>query len=289
MGIQFRKSIQILPGVKLNISKSGLSVSAGVSGLHASINTKGQVRGTASIPGTGLRYTKTTKVSNLIPGAKEVKSEKKEKTEKIEKTEAPKKIETKTDKPAKESALKKPETNDVSEKKRLAQAIIDIYAIGDRNLDWVSIKNSSKNLGYENWDYLKDRAGKVLDGDLDTYLEIVNDINPFAELIELGSSFECSTDNPMKLEVLCKVNSELVLGQYKDDKELLEDYIAGTAIKGARDVFAILPVWQVEFTCTEEGKTVLNANFSRDSFEALNFAKIDASDTIRKLGGIISV
>jgi len=278
MGIQFRKSVQILPGVKLNISKSGLSVSAGVSGLHASINTKGQIRGTAGIPGTGLRYTKTAKISNLIPGSKDTKSDKNEKTEKIEKKENPKKIEAKAEKPAKDSG----------EKKQLAQTIIDIYAIGDKNLDWVSIKNSSKNLGYENWDYLKDRAAKVLDGDLDTYLEIVNDINPFAELIELGSSFECSTDNPMKLEVLCSVNSEAVLGQYKGDKELFEDYIAGTAIKGARDIFAILPVWQVEFTCAEAGKTVLNANFLRDSFEALNFAKIDASDTVRKLGGIIS-
>ncbi|MDO5441330.1 MAG: DUF4236 domain-containing protein, partial [Bacillota bacterium] len=68
MGLSFRKSITILPGVKVNLSKSGVSLSAGIGGLHGSINTKGQVRGTASIPGTGVRYTKTKKLTDLIPG-----------------------------------------------------------------------------------------------------------------------------------------------------------------------------------------------------------------------------
>ena len=55
------------------------------------------------------------------------------------------------------------------------------------------------------------------------------------------------------------------------------------------DIFALLPVWQVEVTCQEADRTVLNIKFTRDSFELLNFEKIDASDTIRKLGGIIGL
>ena len=76
MGLSFRKSVTILPGVKVNLSKSGVSLSTGVKGLHASINTKGQVRGTASLPGTGIRYTKTTKVSKLLGKEEEKKSSK---------------------------------------------------------------------------------------------------------------------------------------------------------------------------------------------------------------------
>ena len=287
MGFSFRKSIQILPGVKLNISKSGLGVSTGVKGLHASINTKGQIRGTASIPGTGVRYTKSVNVGKLIAGAKEKKGDKEEaQAENTPKPKTGKKPAAGAAEPVAENPGGK---LDSGEGKQLGQSIVDIYAIADRTIDWVSVKNSPNNLGYENWDYLKNRAGKVLDGDLDTYLEIVNDINPFAELIELGSSFECAVENPMKMEVLCRVNSGAVLGEYKDDRELLEDYIAGTAIKSARDLFAILPVWQVEITCTEADATVLHAVFSRDSFAALNFDKIDASDTVKKLGGIIAV
>ncbi len=305
MGLSFRKSVQILPGVKLNISKSGIGVSVGVTGLHASINSKGQIRGTASIPGTGVRYTKSTKLSNLIPGMKE-KEEAKKAAEKQAKAEAAaaKKAEAKAAKDAEAKAAKektageKPagEAEQIEapkkqkpKKNELAQAIIDIYAIADKNIDWVSIKNASMNLGYENWEYLKERAPKVLDGDIDTYLELINDLNPFAELMELGSSFECGTDSPMKMAVECTVNAEKVLGESKDDKDLLEDYVAGIAIKSARDLFAILPLWQIEITCVDGEKTVLNAKFVRDSFEALNFEKIDASDTVRKLGGIIAV
>ena len=285
MGLSFRKSITILPGVKVNVSKSGLSLSAGIGGLHGSINTKGQVRGTASLPGTGVRYTKTKNIKDLLPGAEEKKkaaaAEKKAKAAEAKKAKEEAK-ETKIETP-KEEAPKKPKKGDVS------KAIMGIYAVSDKAIEWIAIKNSTSNLGYENWDYLKERADKVLGGDIDTYLEIINDVNPFSELIELGSEFECGTDNPMKMFVECKINADTVLEEYKSDKEVFEDYVAGVALKAARDIFALLPLWQVEVTCLEGEQTVLNVKFTRDNFESLNFDKLDASDTIKKLGGIIAV
>ena len=59
MGLRFRKSITIFPGVKLNISKSGLSVSVGKKGVHASAGTSGRKSVSVGLPGTGLSYTKT--------------------------------------------------------------------------------------------------------------------------------------------------------------------------------------------------------------------------------------
>jgi len=53
MGWGFRKSIKIAPGVRINLSKKGVSASLGTKGL--TYNTRGRV--TASIPGTGIRYT----------------------------------------------------------------------------------------------------------------------------------------------------------------------------------------------------------------------------------------
>ncbi|EDZ98864.1 hypothetical protein BH160DRAFT_5829 [Burkholderia sp. H160] len=55
MGWGFRKSIKIAPGVRVNLSKSGVSTSIGGRGF--TYNTRG--RTTVSIPGTGIRYTKT--------------------------------------------------------------------------------------------------------------------------------------------------------------------------------------------------------------------------------------
>jgi len=59
MGLRFKKSVKLGKGFKLNVSKSGLSVSAGVKGARISANSKGRVTGTVGLPGTGLSYSST--------------------------------------------------------------------------------------------------------------------------------------------------------------------------------------------------------------------------------------
>lgn len=56
MGFRFRKSIKIAPGVRINISKKGLSsLSVGRPGATVNINRKG-TRTTVGIPGSGLSH-----------------------------------------------------------------------------------------------------------------------------------------------------------------------------------------------------------------------------------------
>ncbi|EJR51787.1 hypothetical protein IIO_06197 [Bacillus cereus VD115] len=57
MGFKFRKSIKVAPGVKINLSRSGVGVSAGVKGARVSTGPSG-TRITTSVPGTGLSYEK---------------------------------------------------------------------------------------------------------------------------------------------------------------------------------------------------------------------------------------
>src|SRR6266571_3845550 len=60
MGFRFRRRIKLLPGIRLNISKSGLSTSVGEPG--ATINLRGDnVRTTVGVPGSGLSYTSSTR------------------------------------------------------------------------------------------------------------------------------------------------------------------------------------------------------------------------------------
>ena len=59
MPFRFRKSIKILPGVYLNVSKSGIGASVGVRGARYSIHSSGRRTASVGIPGTGLSYTKT--------------------------------------------------------------------------------------------------------------------------------------------------------------------------------------------------------------------------------------
>lgn len=55
MGFRFSRRIGILPGVKLNFSGSGVSLSAGVRGAHVNFGSRGTYA-SVGIPGTGLSY-----------------------------------------------------------------------------------------------------------------------------------------------------------------------------------------------------------------------------------------
>ena len=55
MGFRFRKRLKLIPGVWINLSKKGGSLSVGGRGLTTNINRQG-VRETISAPGTGVSY-----------------------------------------------------------------------------------------------------------------------------------------------------------------------------------------------------------------------------------------
>ena len=57
MGLRFRKSFKVAPGVKVNVGKKSTGVSIGGKGAHISTNTSGRKATTVGIPGTGLSYT----------------------------------------------------------------------------------------------------------------------------------------------------------------------------------------------------------------------------------------
>lgn len=62
MGFRFRKSVKIAPGVRLNIGKKSVGISAGVKGARMSVNSSGRKTTTVGLPGTGLSYSKTEKI-----------------------------------------------------------------------------------------------------------------------------------------------------------------------------------------------------------------------------------
>ena len=60
MGLRFRRSWSVFPGVRLNLGLKSGSVSFGARGLHYTVGTTGS-RITAGIPGTGLFWTQKLK------------------------------------------------------------------------------------------------------------------------------------------------------------------------------------------------------------------------------------
>lgn len=59
MGLRFRKSVKIAPGVRLNFNKKSTSVSVGGKGARYTVSSTGRRTSSVGIPGTGLSYVET--------------------------------------------------------------------------------------------------------------------------------------------------------------------------------------------------------------------------------------
>jgi len=63
MAFRLFRRIKIAPGITLNLSKSGLSASAGVRGARVTLGPRG-VRRTVGVPGTGISYTDSSSTNS---------------------------------------------------------------------------------------------------------------------------------------------------------------------------------------------------------------------------------
>jgi tetratricopeptide (TPR) repeat protein len=61
MGFRVQKSFRIAKGVRLNLSKTGIGLSVGVPGARYSVHSSGRRTTSLGVPGSGVRYQKTTR------------------------------------------------------------------------------------------------------------------------------------------------------------------------------------------------------------------------------------
>ena len=288
MGLRFRKSISLLPGVRLNLSKSGVGVSAGVPGLRGSINTSGRVTGTVGIPGTGVSYVKTKTIGKKSKDSKSKDSKKSSTTK-----DSGKKALTKES----SASDKNSERKELSSGRQHRSVQIDantlksIHNASDEKIDWkkISESESAESMGCNEdaWEYLRDAAPGVLKGDIDTYLQVISDVNPLDDLLNFGSDFQFGTDDPSKMEVEFVINEDALenASQTLTDREynsLLQDFVCSMSLRIARDVFALLPVNETVVHVVLSDVTVFSVVFDSATFSKINFSYIDPSNTATK-------
>ena len=286
MGLRFRKSIKLLPGVKLNLGTKSASVSVGKKGIHQSFSTTGRTTTSIGIPGTGVSYVKSVNMKSAFKKLFKGKGK-----DKDAKAADEKKADTKA---AAASSKELKEAQGTYEAYRAQiEAMKRVHTVADKPVDW----NKEKG----------DLAKKILAGDTDAYLEAVEQKRPFDDLLEYGSGFEVGTDDPSLLEVEFAVKSEDVIpeleyvldakGNLKEKElsksayyELVQDYVCSSILRVARDSFALLPVDKVIVHATDsmlntatgmdEEMTIVSVVLERDRFENMNFEKIDPSDAV---------
>jgi hypothetical protein len=71
--LRFRRSFRIAPGLRVNLSKSGVSTSIGRRGAWFTIGPRG-TRETIGVPGTGLGYTEQQRVGEPTPASEAPRS-----------------------------------------------------------------------------------------------------------------------------------------------------------------------------------------------------------------------
>lgn len=318
MALRFHKSIKILPGVRLNINKGSLSLTAGIKGAHYTVSTKGTGTASVGIPGSGLSYQKKMKLFDL----KKLFSgfgKKDEETEAVETAEtAEASVVSSSVTPAEPETL--PEevavsSEDLDETFRnyteYMESITSLHKECSGEINWNNVAAFSIPEGCSAEDMMKYQsnivtAQKILAGDIDTYLEMMEKHSPFKELAGYGSDFEFGTEDPKKMEVEFTVNFNDVVPDYTLKKtaagisqaplsktayyDRMQDYVCSCTIKVAREIFALLPVDEILVhacdtmldTSTGNNKeiTILSVRFRRDMFQGINYAMIDPSDFV---------
>ena len=313
MGLNFRKSITIFPGVRLNMSKGGISASFGKKGLRQTISSTGRATTSIGIPGTGVYYTKSANVKKVASSIQDKITGKGKKADKKEEAAAAKAVAPGNAAMEQNATIAENEEK-VREFEAYVEALKSVHKQSDGMIDWESlnkgeiptniVKGSEE---YKEWEALKEYSDRVVSGDIDSYLEIIADVKPFDDLLDFGSNFQVGTDDKDLLEVEFAVKSEDIIpkialsltstGKLSEKEmsksayyDLMQDYICSTAIRVARDAFALLPVKTVKVhavdnilntaTGYEEELTLLSVKFERDRIMSLNMAMVDPSDAI---------
>ena len=294
MGLRFRKSISIIPGVKLNFGKTGMSVSTGVPGFRKTFHTSGRVTTSVGIPGTGLYYvdTKNTKNRNNNRNTQTHNNNQSSYSEPVNSAEYFSKAERENNSAStmNSNELSTPFFNDSVEQLDF-NSLKSIHKSSDDTIDWTEILVSpiapDETYNQDMWSYYHGMASKILAGDIDSYLQLIYEVNPLNDLLVYGSNYEFGTDDPKKIEVEFSANENALYEAKKSLSNteynlLFQDYVCSVCIRIARDMFALLPIKDTIIHAVLDGKTIVSVKFDRAKLSKVKFGYIDPSDTLSK-------
>ena len=245
MAIGFRKSFKVAPGMRINVSHRGVGASVGVKGLRYSVNSRGQRRTTAGIPGTGIYATssrsgrtyKSAAQQNrqaLVRQQKEIAKQEELERAKYEVQVYENKIElihsihkecddhfdwydisrSKHPHHTKEPGLHELEAQAKldSFKPSVIQKMLKTADKEEEKLRHEVVTAREKDTAeFKELIRTTRLANRVLQQDTDAYLQIIEELSPLDDLLEFGSGFEFIIEDPKILEVEFNVHSKNVV------------------------------------------------------------------------------
>jgi hypothetical protein len=158
------------------------------------------------------------------------------------------------------------------------------------------------------WETEQSLATRILAGESEAYMAAIDELNPFSEISDLGSSVQFKTSSNGILDVELNVHGEDVVP--KESKSLLQsgklsvkqmqkgrfyeiyqDYVCSCVLRIANELFSLLPLDAVVVTAVDnmlnsktghmEDQPIVSVAIPRATFEALNLDAIDPSDSMQ--------
>jgi hypothetical protein len=247
MGLNFRKSFKIAPGVRMNVGKKGVGLSVGGKGLRYSIHSSGKRTATVGIPGSGLYYTTSSSTKSYKTPAYQRRNElariqrEQKKMEELEyarlqvdlfenRLEQIRSIHHECDDPIDwQEVFHRPppfQAGQEGPNTMAARQKQQSYRPGlfDRllNKDEAKMQQLYEEIErarlqdqdlLNQWNHMHSMAERILSRDIDAYLEVIEDFDPLEDLIYFGSGFEFGIDDPNVIHVSFDVNAQNVVPQ----------------------------------------------------------------------------
>lgn len=320
MGLRFRKSVKICDGLRLNFGKTGASVTFGSGPFKKTYNTNGNVTTTVGIPGTGIYWTETERrgsrnnrrTSTMQQAEQSLQSQQRDyqvaaavedyfiQADAAENNDVVVASESRTPVIVSKTinivphsqSISQVNVTDSNEKKELsAEDIRRIYLYEDAPVDWTEIIAGATAddllMDQSVHTYCARMAPRILSGDVDAYLEVIEKMCPVDDLALYIGDYEFGTDQSSYIEVEFVARPEMVFRDSTTDV-LLEEFISAVAIRVARDLFALLPVTKVLVHVEINGNTVLSVIFTRKQLCSINFRNNSANAIVKQFSCQIS-
>jgi hypothetical protein len=191
------------------------------------------------------------------------------------------------------------------EKQQSAQAGIEQAQSEDERVFQEASKAHAEETA--EWEKLKHFAHRIIAGEHKAFIEALVEFSPLTEISDVGSLMHFTVENTRLLRCELKVNGSQAIPSEEKTltatgkvsvkpmpkarfHEHYQDYVSGSMLRVAREVFAMLPVDTLLITAsadiidTRTGRTseqpVLSAVMPRAVIASLDFDKLDPSDAM---------
>jgi hypothetical protein len=245
MGLRFRKSFKIAPGVRMSVGKKGVGMSFGGKGLRYSIHSSGRSTTTFGIPGTGLSYSTSSRSRSYKSTAYQRKSQ-------LEKLQREQQKLQEHEYAKLQVEVYENRIEQIRSIHHECDEIIDWQEVFDREepfnqnkigpnehkaslhlqnyqpglldkifkrvekkrqalIDQVYVSKQKDQADWSEWHDMHLMAKRVLEKDIDAYFIVIDEFRPLDDLVEFGSSFEFGTDDGNEIHVSFEIDPTKII------------------------------------------------------------------------------